>query len=85
MGWRVTSPQVKGSVHSAGWPVSPRIAGDRVLLVDDIYDNAILLADVLAPLNASVVAARSAAEALSIVDAHVVDLVVTDLNMADWT
>ena len=52
-----------------------------MLVVDDIYDNAILLADLLAPLNANVVAARSVGEALTIVDAQVVELVVTDLNM----
>jgi two-component system response regulator TctD len=52
-----------------------------VLVVDDIYDDAVLLAGLLAPLNASVVVAGSAGEALTMVDAQVVDLVVTDLNM----
>jgi len=52
-----------------------------VLVVDDMHEDAQLLAEILAPLGASVVVARSAAEALSIVDQRIVDLVVTDLNM----
>jgi CheY-like chemotaxis protein len=53
----------------------------RVLLVDDIHDDAVLLADLLAPLEAIVVVAQSAEEALAIVDGQTVDLVITDLNM----
>jgi CheY-like chemotaxis protein len=53
----------------------------RVLLVDDMYDDAALLALLLAPLEVSVVVAQSADEALEIVNRQVVDLVVTDLNM----
>jgi CheY-like chemotaxis protein len=53
----------------------------RVLLVDDMHEDAALLALLLAPLKASVVVARSAEEALAIIDKQVVDLVVTDLNM----
>jgi DNA-binding response OmpR family regulator len=81
MGERVTLAAVKVSVDGAQEADSPRLAVGRVLVVDDIYDDAVLLADLLAPLNANVVAARSAGEALTIVDALLVDLVVTDLNM----
>jgi CheY-like chemotaxis protein len=56
-------------------------SGARVLLVDDEYDDAMLLADQLALLGASVGVARSANEALAILDQQFVDLVVTDLNM----
>jgi DNA-binding response OmpR family regulator len=53
----------------------------HVLLVDDMHEDAFLLADLLKPLGASIQVAGSAEEALSIVDHQVVDLVVTDLNM----
>jgi len=59
-----------------------RSAG-RVLLVDDMHDDARLLAQLLAPLDANVLVARSAAEAIGILDNETVDLVVTDLNMPD--
>src|SRR4051812_31054277 len=62
-------------------PRQPRSPFGRVLVVDDMYDEALLLAAVLAPLQADVIAARSADEALAMIDEHVVDLVVTDLNM----
>jgi DNA-binding response OmpR family regulator len=54
-----------------------------VLLVDDIYDDAAMLAVLLAPLGANVVVARSAEEARRILNRENVDLVVTDLNMPD--
>ncbi len=55
----------------------------RVLLVDDMHDDASLLALLLAPLDANVSVASSAAEALGILDNECIDLVVTDLNMPD--
>jgi len=65
--------------------MEPQIPGSpfagRVLLVDDMHDDVELLAILLAPLDASVVIAGSAKEALAILDEQIVDLVVTDLNM----
>ena len=63
-------PQIPGTAFSG-----------RVLLVDDMHDDVELLAILLAPLEASVVVAGSAKEALAILDDQIVDLVVTDLNM----
>ena len=56
------------------------VAG-RVLLVDDEYEDAVLLSVLLAPLQADVLVARSTEEALAILEKRHVDLVVTDLNM----
>ena len=70
------------SVHDSGWNRLRPSAG-RVLLVDDEYEDAALLAVLLAPLDANVLVARSTEEALGIVDQRLVDLVVTDLNMPD--
>jgi DNA-binding response OmpR family regulator len=53
----------------------------RVLLVDDVHEDAALLAAMLAPIGATVVVAGSVDEALAIFDEQFVDLVVTDLNM----
>src|SRR3954471_11268417 len=65
--------------------MEPQIPGSpftgRVLLVDDRHEDVELLAIMLAPLEASVVIAGSAKEALAILDEQIVDLVVTDLNM----
>ena len=65
--------------------MEPQIPGSpfagRVLLVDDMHDDVELLAILLAPLEASVVVAGLAKEALAILDQQIVDLVVTDLNM----
>src|SRR6185312_13378190 len=57
----------------------------HVLLVDDMLDDAALLADLLAPLEASIAMAQSAEEALALVDGQPVDLVITDLNMPGAT
>jgi CheY-like chemotaxis protein len=73
---------VKESRNGPGAQGAPQWAG-RVLLVDDVYEDAALLAVLLAPLEATVLVARSAEEALRIVDERLVDLVVTDLNMPD--
>ena len=54
-----------------------------VLVVDDMHDDSVLLAELLAPLNACVVIAQSTKEALAMVDRQTVDLVITDLNMPD--
>jgi len=56
------------------------VAG-RVLLVDDEYEDAVLLSVLLAPLQVEVLVARSTEEALAILKKRDVDLVVTDLNM----
>jgi CheY-like chemotaxis protein len=60
-------------------PASP--LGGKVLLVDDVRDDALLLAEVLDVLNASIEVAGSVEEALAILDETTIDLVVTDLNM----
>jgi CheY-like chemotaxis protein len=70
------------SPSESGWHSVRRSAGS-ILLVDDVYEDAALLAVLLAPLDATVLVARSAEEALGMVDALLVDLVVTDLNMPD--
>jgi CheY-like chemotaxis protein len=75
------SVHVKDLRDDTGQPVLTRPLVGRVVVVDDAYDDAVLLAELLAPLGASVVVAQSAGEALTIVDTQVVDLVVTDLNM----
>jgi DNA-binding response OmpR family regulator len=46
-----------------------------------MLEDAELLAELLAPLETSIVVAQSAEEALRILDEQSVDLVVTDLNM----
>jgi len=81
MGDDLTSTRVKGSRDEGGQPVLPRPLIGRVVVVDDMYDDAILLAELLAPLDATIAVARSAGEALTMVDTQVVDLLVTDLNM----
>ena len=70
------------SAHGSGWHRLHRSTG-RVLLVDDVYEDAALLAVLLGPLDATVLVARSAEEALDVVDQRLIDLVVTDLNMPD--
>jgi CheY-like chemotaxis protein len=65
-----------------GWD-GDRCSGGHVLLVDDAYEDAALLAVLLAPVEATVLVARSAEEALGMLDRQVVDVVVTDLNMPD--
>lgn len=82
MGGVLTSVLVESS-RDAARQALPRPLVGRVVVVDDMYDDAILLAALLAPLEACVVVARSAGEALAIVDEQVVDLVVTDLNMPE--
>jgi len=81
MGGVLTSVPVEVSRDDAGRQILPRPLVGRVVLVDDMYDDAVMLAALLAPLEANIVVARSAAEALAMVDEQVADLVVTDLNM----
>jgi DNA-binding response OmpR family regulator len=73
------------AVECAGNHVEPNVVTDRVaghvMLVDDDYEDALLLASLLAPLDATILVARSAEEALATLDKQLVDLVVTDLNM----
>ena len=73
------------AVECAGNHVAPNVVTDRVaghvMLVDDEYEDALLLATLLAPLDATIVVAKSAEEALATLDTRLVDLVVTDLNM----
>jgi two-component system OmpR family response regulator len=64
-----------------GQQILPRPFAGRVLLVDDMQEDAELLAELLEPLGASIVVAQSAEAALKILDKQIVDLVVTDLNM----
>ena len=80
MGAALASGIVGGSRSERARQAPARPLG-RVLLVDDMHEDAALLAVLLAPLQASVVVARSAEEALAILDKEVIDLVVTDLNM----
>ena len=68
------------SRNDVGHVLPPPLVG-CVLLVDDMYDDLTLLAALLAPLEATIVVARSGEEALRMVDKQAVDLVVTDLNM----
>ena len=53
----------------------------KVLLVDDARTDALLLAEVLDLLNATIEIAGSVEEALAISDGATIDVVVTDLNM----
>jgi len=62
-------------------PVPARPVAGSLLLVDDMNEDALLLASLLAPLKARIVIARSAEEAWTILDGQAVELVVTDLNM----
>jgi CheY-like chemotaxis protein len=55
--------------------------GVRVLAVDDDYDALALLSEVLEAAGATVVTARSAAEALDALEIEVPDVVVADLGM----
>ena len=75
------SVHVKDLRDDTGQPVLTRPLVGRVVVVDDMYEDAVLLAQLLEPLEATIAVARSAGEALTIVDTQVVDLVVTDLNM----
>jgi CheY-like chemotaxis protein len=77
----VTSGTLRGSSSDSGVRLVERPFAGRVLLVDDMHEDAELLAVLLEPLGASVAVAGSTEEALAILDKEVVDLVVTDLNM----
>jgi CheY-like chemotaxis protein len=70
-----------GSRNGLGLRIPARPFAGCVLIVDDIDEDAALLAVLLEPLEASVVVARSVEEALAMLDMLVVDLVITDLNM----
>lgn len=74
-----------GSIEDSTDGVGPlglvRPVAGRILLVDDEYEDAVLLSVLLAPLQADVLVARSTEEALAILEKRDVDLVVTDLNM----
>jgi CheY-like chemotaxis protein len=77
----VLTSRDRGSRNGLGRQIPARPFAGCVLLVDDIDEDAAVLAVLLEPLEASVVVARSAEEALAILDTQVVDLVITDLNM----
>ena len=77
----MTTGAVESSRNDMGRQILPRPSAGRVLLVDDMQEDAELLAELLAPLETSIVVAQSAEEALKILDKQIVDLVVTDLNM----
>ena len=81
VGALLTSATVDGSSNDLQPPVLARHLAGHVLLVDDVHDDSLLLADLLTPLETNVMVARSTAEALAVLDKQVVDLVVTDLNM----
>jgi CheY-like chemotaxis protein len=77
----VTTGTVEGCRNHTGQQILPRSFAGRVLLVDDMQEDAELLAELLEPLGASIVVAQSVEAALKILDKQIVDLVVTDLNM----
>jgi CheY-like chemotaxis protein len=70
-----------GSSNNVEPQVLARHLTGHVLLVDDVHEDALLLAALLTPLETNVIVARSASEALAMLDEQVADLVVTDLNM----
>jgi CheY-like chemotaxis protein len=76
-----TSAIVDGSRADLEPSVMARHLAGHVLLVDDMHEDSLLLADLLIPLDTNVMVARSTPEALAMLDEQVVDLVVTDLNM----
>ncbi len=77
----LTSATVDDSSNDTEPPGLARRLAGHVLIVDDVHEDALLLAALLTPLETNVMIAGSTAEALAMVDKQVVDLVVTDLNM----
>jgi signal transduction histidine kinase/CheY-like chemotaxis protein len=61
--------------------VSAPLTGKRVLVVDDHPTNRHVLALLLAPFGAEIVEARDGAEALDLLRAELIDLVLMDVNM----
>ncbi|MFZ1467347.1 MAG: response regulator [Paracoccaceae bacterium] len=59
----------------------PDLAGKRVLVVDDIASNRMVVGSYLRAMNASVIEAGSGDEALSILTSEDVDLVLMDIHM----
>jgi signal transduction histidine kinase/ActR/RegA family two-component response regulator len=60
-----------------------RLTGVRVLFVDDNAEARVLVSTVLDAAGATVSVASSAAEALAVLQKHIVDVVLTDVGMPD--
>jgi signal transduction histidine kinase len=71
----------KGPSHLADVTESTRLAGLRVLVIDDDTDALELLVTMLERNGATIVAARSVAEALEAVDQGLPDVIVSDIAM----
>jgi PAS domain S-box-containing protein len=82
-----TTTQMVDRVHPATEPpplthfVMPDLAGIRVLLVDDEPDARELLRRVLADCGARVTAAAGATEALAVLEAQPLDVLISDIGM----
>lgn len=61
----------------------PALADQRILLVDDDDETVKILADVLRGQGATVEVARSAREAIEVLDRFQADVIVSDLTMPD--
>jgi light-regulated signal transduction histidine kinase (bacteriophytochrome) len=77
--------QRKLDTHPAPPPLerAPELAGIRTLLVEDEDDAREMLLQLLGECGAAVLPARSAAEALEIMRSQQVDIIVSDIGMAD--
>ena len=73
---RLARPAFRG-----GSDVDDRLAGIRVIVVDDDEDNADVFSTFLRACGATVVTARSGAEALVCLDREPIDLLLTDVAM----
>ncbi len=76
-------PEDAAAAGAASDPTAPSLEGLSVLVVDDDRESRDVLAAALAGHRAAVITAGSAADALEILNARVVDVVVSDVAMPD--
>lgn len=85
----ITSPQEPEAVHPThGVEVNsfeglPSLQGIRVLVVDDEQDTRELIEQVLKECGSEVITSRSAQEALTAIEEHRPDILISDLGMPD--
>ncbi len=70
-------------VARADEAVCPDLAGVRVLVVDDEPDATVLLSEILTSCGAVVLTANSAAQALEVLEAERVDVLLSDIGMPE--
>jgi PAS domain S-box-containing protein len=69
------------TLHGDGFPVSYTGATKRILIVDDVKDNRLLLNDLLGPIGFDLAEAENGHEALRMIQAKRYDLILSDVIM----